>query len=235
MREVTGNRLIRRDDDWRPAPKSKRASRPGPGESQPPGLRRTTVESTTGNSVNLRERSGRRYVHRGRRTRPGSVLARHVKSRSGGRTWDYAPTGACDGNQLSHDTSRRACRVKHFQPCRHCGRTVKFLRPRRLCWTCYYTPGVKYLYPPTSKFARFGAGIGVAIFTGPRPLGEPTMASPGSEEKIAILEARAAAGQRLFHPQDEQSQTGKCPHNGAHQSATRIGTKRTQVRPASGL
>jgi hypothetical protein len=36
--------------------------------------------------------------------------------------------------------------------CRHCGKK-KVNRPRGLCWACYYTPGVKELYPVTSKFA----------------------------------------------------------------------------------
>lgn len=36
--------------------------------------------------------------------------------------------------------------------CRHCGGD-KVNRPRGLCWSCYYTPGVKALYPSTSKHA----------------------------------------------------------------------------------
>ena len=44
--------------------------------------------------------------------------------------------------------------------CRHCSQP-KVNRPRGLCWSCYYTPGVKELYPPTSKYA---------------PTGEPTAA-----------------------------------------------------------
>ena len=34
--------------------------------------------------------------------------------------------------------------------CRHCS-TRKVTRPRGLCWTCYYTPGIKRLYFSTSK------------------------------------------------------------------------------------
>lgn len=37
--------------------------------------------------------------------------------------------------------------------CRHC-QTKKANRPRGLCWPCYYTPGVKELYPSTSKYGR---------------------------------------------------------------------------------
>lgn len=36
--------------------------------------------------------------------------------------------------------------------CRHCRRCA-VNRPRGLCWTCYYTPGVKEQYPFTSRFA----------------------------------------------------------------------------------
>ena len=49
--------------------------------------------------------------------------------------------------------------------CRHCTKS-KVNRPRGLCWSCYYTPGVKELYPSTSKYARRGIGN----FTGKAPL-----------------------------------------------------------------
>ena len=72
-------------------------------------------------------------------------------------------------------------------------------RPRGLCWPCYYTPGVRELYPSTSKYAKRGVGNGNPTDL---PLPEPTTAGPGSPEKMAVLEARAAAGQRLWHPDD---------------------------------
>jgi hypothetical protein len=72
-------------------------------------------------------------------------------------------------------------------------------RPRGLCWTCYYTPGVKELYPSTSKFARRGVGI----FTGNAPLAPvPTTAVPGTPEKLAVLEHRAKMKLAIFHPAD---------------------------------
>lgn len=37
--------------------------------------------------------------------------------------------------------------------CRHCGRD-KVNRPRGLCWTCYYTPGVRAMFPVTSKYGE---------------------------------------------------------------------------------
>ena len=82
--------------------------------------------------------------------------------------------------------------------CRHCSKS-KVNRPRGLCWSCYYTPGVKELYPSTSKYARRGVGN----FTGNAPLPDsPTTAAPGSPEKFAVLEQRANLKQALFHPAD---------------------------------
>ena len=91
--------------------------------------------------------------------------------------------------------------------CRHC-KKVKSNRPRGLCWSCYYSPGVRDLYPSTSKFARRG----VVDFCGNARMPEPTRALPGSPEKVAILEERASKGQALWHPLDARFEDGvvKC-------------------------
>jgi hypothetical protein len=81
--------------------------------------------------------------------------------------------------------------------CRHCNR-VPSNRPRGLCWSCYYRPGVRDLYPSTSKFARRG----ISDFNGRASLPEPTRALPGTPEKVAILEQRARMRQALWHPHD---------------------------------
>ena len=82
--------------------------------------------------------------------------------------------------------------------CRHCQKT-RSNRPRGLCWSCYYTAGVRMLYPSTSKFARRGVGN----FCGSAPLPAfPTDAAPGSEDKIRVLMERAVKRQALFHPDD---------------------------------
>ena len=82
--------------------------------------------------------------------------------------------------------------------CRHCRVTPKS-RPRGLCWSCYYAPGVRELYPSTSKYGRRGMGI----FRGKvAPATFPTDARPGSEEKIAILAERVRLKQALWHPHD---------------------------------
>jgi len=85
--------------------------------------------------------------------------------------------------------------------CRSCQRK-KANRPRGLCWTCYYAPGLRELFPSTSKYARRGVGI----CRGEVPLPDaPTQALPGTEEKIQVLMERAARNQQLFHPLDAQS------------------------------
>ncbi len=39
--------------------------------------------------------------------------------------------------------------------CRHCGERPAN-RPRGLCFQCYYLPGVRRLYPTTSKYSPTG-------------------------------------------------------------------------------
>src|SRR5205823_9708180 len=82
--------------------------------------------------------------------------------------------------------------------CRHCNR-APVNRPRGLCWSCYYTAGVRELYPSTSKFAR--RGVGNFCGQAARPA-EPTDALPGTAEKLAVLELRARLRQELWHPHD---------------------------------
>ena len=82
--------------------------------------------------------------------------------------------------------------------CRHCQK-VKSNRPRGLCWSCYYRPGVRDQYPSTSKYARRG----VSDFNGKTSQATlPTSALPGSEAKVAVLAERARLGLSLWHPLD---------------------------------
>src|SRR5208282_1271503 len=72
-------------------------------------------------------------------------------------------------------------------------------RPRGLCWSCYYRPGVRDRFPSTSKFAHRG----VDDFNGKAALAPvPTLALPGTADKVAVLEERARLRQALWHPQD---------------------------------
>ncbi len=82
--------------------------------------------------------------------------------------------------------------------CRHCNK-VRSNRPRGLCWSCYYTPGVREKYPSTSKYARRGVGD----FNGQTTEAiQPTTALPGSAEKLEVLAERARLGLSLWHPHD---------------------------------
>jgi hypothetical protein len=82
--------------------------------------------------------------------------------------------------------------------CRHCRKSL-ISRPRGLCWSCYYTPGVREKFPTTSKYGR--RGVGNFYGSPPRPFA-PTGAHPGSAEKIAVLAERVRLQQELWHPDD---------------------------------
>jgi hypothetical protein len=82
--------------------------------------------------------------------------------------------------------------------CRHCQK-VRSNRPRGLCWSCYYTPGVRDMYPSTSKYARRG----VSDFNGETHVAiQPTEALPGTQDKVSVLAERARLGLSLWHPRD---------------------------------
>jgi hypothetical protein len=80
------------------------------------------------------------------------------------------------------------------EKCRHCltGRVTKYWG---LCWTCYYTPGVRKLYGEQK------VGLGITPMSRSLPL-SPTSAPPGSEEKILVLSQRAQEESLLWHPED---------------------------------
>jgi ribosomal protein L37E len=99
--------------------------------------------------------------------------------------------------------------------CRHCGRS-KVNRPRGLCWTCYYTPGVRESYHSGSKYAYRG----VANITGNRPVpAQPTAAPPGTDEKLAVLAERAKSKVALWHPLDARYPGDPRPGGAVHTAA----------------
>lgn len=100
----------------------------------------------------------------------------------------------CEACRLLEDATATARKSK---VCRHCRKgTVN--RPLGLCWGCYYAPGVRALYPSTSKYAKRG----IANFSGDARMPEPTTAPPGTPDKVAVMETRAKQGQAIFHPAD---------------------------------
>lgn len=89
-------------------------------------------------------------------------------------------------------------------PCRHCRRT-RANRPRGLCWCCYSNPHIVSLYPPEGKFVAAIwriPGADEDFFGGYDLPSEPTIAPPGTEEKIQVLMQRAAQRVYLHHPCD---------------------------------
>lgn len=82
--------------------------------------------------------------------------------------------------------------------CRHCNER-KANRPRGLCWTCYHSDArEKY-----SVSEHLGANRGISLGNRTPGLPEtPTDVAPGSDEKVRVLEERAAAGVALWHPGD---------------------------------
>jgi hypothetical protein len=83
--------------------------------------------------------------------------------------------------------------------CKRC-RTRAVTRPRGLCWSCYYTPGVRQQHESGSPYARRGSGL---RGSGAVPA-SPTDAPPGSREKMRVMHARALRGESLFHPLDNR-------------------------------
>lgn len=81
--------------------------------------------------------------------------------------------------------------------CRHCGRETAN-RPRGLGWRCFNNLDIRRLYAPAQPWQYRGVNGG----NHGRPLPTPTTAWPGTDEKVAVLAARAEAGQQLFHPHD---------------------------------
>lgn len=86
--------------------------------------------------------------------------------------------------------------------CIHCGVRKALPGKRGLCYSHYYKPSIRAMYPMAdSPYNRRGFGLGGHD----RPLAaEPTTAPAGSPEKLAVLEHRAENGLELWHPLDAQ-------------------------------
>ena len=84
--------------------------------------------------------------------------------------------------------------------CRHCGKKIA-KRPGGLCWTCYYAPGIRAMYP-TRRRNQY------VSFEMPIPLCKdgfdyaPTGCPAGSEDKIEVMRERVAYGLPVCHPED---------------------------------
>jgi hypothetical protein len=88
-------------------------------------------------------------------------------------------------------------------PCLHCGDTATKQRTRGLCRRCYFDAAVRPLYEPIRRrvLGEWASTEG-DFYGGYRLPAEPTRAAPGTAEKIAVLQVRAAAKTSLHHPAD---------------------------------
>lgn len=113
---------------------------------------------------------------------------------------DSKPHGSGPGSPRLAPSRLGGHRSRPRVICRHChARYV--CRPRGLCWTCYYTLGVKDRYPSTSKFGRRGWGLETGENM-PRLPGKPTAHLPGTVLKMVVMTERAQLGQELFNVRD---------------------------------
>jgi hypothetical protein len=83
--------------------------------------------------------------------------------------------------------------------CQHCGVRKADKARRGLCWACGQSPEIRARYAPVSYHGRRSAVPAVARGALPET---PTGALPGSEERLRVLEERAARGENLNHPAD---------------------------------
>ena len=119
-------------------------------------------------------------------------------SECGRRCRSDAPGGVC---HRCRPKARGEQRRASGERCVHC-RERPACRARQMCWTCYYTPGLRGRYRVAHRASRKGEA---ADFTGPgREPAAATEAAPGSEEKMRVMEDRVSRGEKLHHPQDRK-------------------------------
>lgn len=88
--------------------------------------------------------------------------------------------------------------------CRHCKR-VNLYERKGLCATCYRDASIAPKYAPRPSLSYRGVGLRNHA----RDLPEPTEALPGTEGKILVMIARAAADEALWHPADATYSKGR--------------------------
>jgi hypothetical protein len=85
--------------------------------------------------------------------------------------------------------------------CKHCKGMYGSLRGRGLCYRCHGDSVIRNQYRMVGdfKFVRRGVCESNCV---PTEQPEPTRTLPGTPEKVAVLEYRAANNQVLWHPLD---------------------------------
>lgn len=84
--------------------------------------------------------------------------------------------------------------------CRHCHQ-APVSRPRGLCWACYYTPGVKSLYPSTSKHGAWADAPDRRVVPQIPDEGWFVVGTRADGDRVVLAGAASkAAAQRLCRP-----------------------------------
>ena len=119
-----------------------------------------------------------------------------------------SPRGLCRGCYSNPRARPLYSPVKRLNthPCLHCRQRLADPAngSRGLCHVCSRDPALKARYPSKSdpRLGQQEPTVPIARVLAARP----TDARPGTPEKIAVLEARAAAGEYLWHPLDYRDQ-----------------------------
>ena len=103
-----------------------------------------------------------------------------------------------------YGAQRRCNRCAKGGTCQHCHAGPRTLYGRGLCSRCWRDFAIRALYAPLNGYRRHRPKEDlIPDCNGIPPLPTtPTTAWPGSEEKMAVLAARAQAGLAIFHPLD---------------------------------
>lgn len=159
-----------------------------------------------GRTLGSHNRSGLCEFHKGRKLRVGLCRTCPAATTKGNRS-GYCV--ACREKTVGQREAKRKAaqeryarnRVVVVSPCRHC-QIRQVSRARGLCFRCSRDAAIRNLYPTTSKYANKGISADGEDDFEPQPCPEPTEAIPGTEAKLAVLEARAAARVELWHGGD---------------------------------
>lgn len=163
-----------------------------------------------GRRLTARNRSGLCEYHRGTLLEGPRTLCRCCPAALTAANKSGYCCACSEATAKAREDKRRRDRARYKRnraaaskiPCCHCKRR-KAYTVRGLCWTCLQDPEVRVLFPSTSKFARKGGAMDDEENEYiPSPCPEPTNAIPGTDAKVAILEARLAARVELWHEDD---------------------------------
>lgn len=121
-------------------------------------------------------------------------------------------------------------KAKARPPCKNCGGVAD--KWRGLCCECYYQPDIRRRFP-SKHTATVALELGEE--EGQEPV-EATSAMPGSEEKVAVMEARVSRGEKPFHRGDVTilgKRSDECERERIEPRETRdpYSYRKTQPRP----